>query len=46
VINPATGETIAEAAKGTQADVDRAVKVARKAFEETWFERGWVSRVL
>ncbi|TMF85412.1 MAG: gamma-aminobutyraldehyde dehydrogenase [Chloroflexi bacterium] len=37
VINPATGETIAEVPKGTEADVDRAVKAARKAYVE-WFE--------
>src|SRR5437867_2383887 len=37
VTNPATGETIAEVPKGTEADVDRAVKAARKAYVE-WFE--------
>ncbi|HEV3096806.1 MAG TPA: gamma-aminobutyraldehyde dehydrogenase [Candidatus Dormibacteraeota bacterium] len=37
IINPATGETIAEVPKGTQADVDRAVQAARKAYVE-WFE--------
>src|SRR5882762_7005136 len=37
VINPATGEVIAEVPKGTEADVDRAVKAARKAYTE-WFE--------
>src|SRR5437764_10735519 len=37
VINPATGETIAEVPKGTEAEVDRAVKAARKAYVE-WFE--------
>ncbi|HEX9236422.1 MAG TPA: gamma-aminobutyraldehyde dehydrogenase [Actinomycetota bacterium] len=36
VVNPATGETIAEVPNGTAQDVDRAVAVARKAFEETW----------
>jgi betaine-aldehyde dehydrogenase len=35
VINPATGETIAEAPLSTAEDVDRAVAAARKAFE-TW----------
>ena len=35
VINPSTGETIAEAPLSTQEDVDRAVEAARKAFE-TW----------
>src|SRR5204862_1461055 len=37
IINPATGETIAEVPKGTEADVDRAVKASRKAYVE-WFE--------
>src|SRR5213595_1244923 len=37
IINPATGETIAEVPKGTEADVDRAVKAARTAYPE-WFE--------
>src|SRR2546421_12585543 len=37
VINPATGETIADVPKGTEADVDRAVKAARTAYVE-WFE--------
>jgi len=37
VINPATGETIADVPKGTEADVDRAVKAARAAYVE-WFE--------
>ena len=37
IINPATGETIAEVPKGTEADVDRAVKAARTAYAE-WFE--------
>ncbi len=37
VINPATGETIAEVPKGTEDDVDRAVKAARAAYVQ-WFE--------
>jgi 1-pyrroline dehydrogenase len=37
IINPATGETIAEVPKGTEVDVDRAVKAARRAYSE-WFE--------
>jgi aminobutyraldehyde dehydrogenase len=37
IINPATGEVIAEVPKGTQEDVDRAVKAARKAYTD-WFE--------
>jgi betaine-aldehyde dehydrogenase len=38
VVNPATGEVIAEVPKGTEEDVDRAVGAARKAFDEVWFE--------
>src|SRR3954467_13118927 len=38
VINPATGEQIAEAPVSTSEDVDRAVKAARGAFEE-WSTR-------
>jgi betaine-aldehyde dehydrogenase len=37
VVNPATGETIAEAPESTEADVDRAVAAARAAFE------GWAA---
>src|SRR5438046_7531364 len=37
VINPATGETIAEVPSGTEADVDRAVESAKKALPE-WLE--------
>src|ERR1700722_16060529 len=33
-INPATGEVIAHVAEGDKADVDKAVKAARKAFEK------------
>jgi aldehyde dehydrogenase (NAD+) len=33
-LNPATGEPIAEVAAGTAADIDRAVKAARRALEE------------
>jgi 1-pyrroline dehydrogenase len=32
VVNPATGDAIAEVPEGTQADVDRAVAAAKKAF--------------
>ena len=32
--NPATGEVLARVAEGDRADIDRAVKAARKAFEE------------
>ncbi len=37
VLNPATGERIAEVPRGTQADVDRAVQAAKKALPE-WLE--------
>ncbi len=37
VLNPATGETIAEVPSGTAADVDRAVEAAKKALPE-WLE--------
>jgi 1-pyrroline dehydrogenase len=37
IINPATGETIGEVPEGTQADVDRAVEAALKAWAE-WRE--------
>src|SRR5437879_13924077 len=33
-VNPATGETICHVAEGDKADIDLAVKSARKAFEE------------
>src|SRR5437870_11809246 len=38
VVNPASGETIAEIPRGTEGDVDRAVKAARAAFDEVWFD--------
>jgi 1-pyrroline dehydrogenase len=38
ILNPATGETIAEVPKGTVEDVDRAVTAARKAYEEGWLD--------
>jgi 1-pyrroline dehydrogenase len=37
IINPATGETIAQVPNGTQADVDRAVEAAKRALPE-WME--------
>jgi betaine-aldehyde dehydrogenase len=36
VVNPATGEEIAQVASSTQADVDRAVAAARAAFDAGW----------
>ena len=35
-INPATEKQHAEIAQGTAADVDKAVKAARRAYEKTW----------
>lgn len=35
-INPATEDTLAEVAEGDEADVDRAVKEARRAYEKVW----------
>src|SRR6266699_1403871 len=37
VLNPATGEAIAEVPRGTAKDVDRAVEAAKRAWPE-WFE--------
>ena len=37
ILNPATGETIAEVPKGTEADVERAVEAAKRALPE-WLE--------
>jgi betaine-aldehyde dehydrogenase len=36
VLDPSTGETIAEAPVSTEADVDKAVAAARRAFEDGW----------
>jgi 1-pyrroline dehydrogenase len=36
VLNPSTGEAIAEVAKGSQPDVDAAVNAARAAFDGGW----------
>ena len=38
-INPATGETLAEVARGGEAEIDRAVSVARKAFRSGAWSR-------
>ena len=35
-INPATEEVLAEVAEANEADVDRAVKAARKAYNGVW----------
>src|SRR6478609_8424563 len=34
--NPATGEALAEVAEADKADIDKAVKAARRAFEGKW----------
>lgn len=36
VDNPATGERLTEAAEAGEADVDKAVKAARRAWDKTW----------
>ena len=36
IINPATGKVIAHVPKGTEEDVERAVKAARTAFDDGW----------
>jgi 1-pyrroline dehydrogenase len=38
VVNPATGELIAEIPRGAEEDVNRAVDAAGKAFDEIWFD--------
>ncbi len=38
VVNPAKGEVIAEVPNGTEEDVDRAVRAARQAFDDVWFD--------
>src|SRR3954470_10579208 len=38
VLNPATGETIAEVPRGTEADVERAVAAAREALPD-WLDK-------
>src|SRR6266511_4398157 len=38
VVNPATGDVIAEIPRGSEEDVHRAVKAAQKAFDEVWFD--------
>ncbi|MEA2628623.1 MAG: betaine-aldehyde dehydrogenase [Chloroflexota bacterium] len=38
IINPANGKVIAHVPKGTAEDVDRAVKAARKAYDDVWFD--------
>ncbi|AJZ57010.1 aldehyde dehydrogenase family protein [Paraburkholderia fungorum] len=44
VINPSTGLEFARIARGNAADIDAAVKAARKAFDTTWQRIGPVER--
>ncbi len=37
-IDPATGEAAAEVQVGSEEDVERAVKAAKKAYEDVWFD--------
>src|SRR5216684_7073036 len=38
IINPATGKVIAAVPKGTEEDVNLAVRAARDAFDDVWFD--------
>src|ERR671915_477750 len=38
ITSPATGEVLADVPKASAEDVDRAVRAAKKAFEDTWFD--------
>jgi 1-pyrroline dehydrogenase len=38
IVNPATGKVIAEVPKGTEEDVNVAVRAARDAFDDVWFD--------
>jgi 1-pyrroline dehydrogenase len=38
IVNPATGQVIAQVPKGNEEDVDKAVAAARKAYDEVWFD--------
>src|ERR1700730_2771784 len=38
IVHPAAGQVIAQVPKGTEQDVDEAVKAARKAYDEVWFD--------
>src|SRR6202165_4407790 len=38
IINPATGKVIAEVPKGTEEDVNLAVRAARDAYDDVWFD--------
>jgi len=38
IVNPATGKVIAEVPKGTEEDVNLAVRAARDAYDDAWFD--------
>src|SRR5260370_16559397 len=38
IVNPATGKVIAEVPKGTEEDVSTAVRAARDAYDDVWFD--------
>jgi 1-pyrroline dehydrogenase len=38
IVNPATGKVIAEVPKGTEEDVNVAVRAARDAYDDVWFD--------
>jgi 1-pyrroline dehydrogenase len=38
IVNPATGKVIAEVPKGTEEDVNLAVRAARNAFDDVWYD--------
>jgi 1-pyrroline dehydrogenase len=38
IVNPATGKVIAEVPKGTEEDLNNAVRAARDAYEDVWFD--------
>ncbi len=38
IVNPATGNVIAEVPKGTEEDVNNAVRAARDAYDDVWFD--------
>jgi 1-pyrroline dehydrogenase len=38
IVNPATGKVIAEVPKGTEEDVNLAVRAARDAYDDVWFD--------
>ena len=43
-VDPATGETLAEVARGGPEEIDRAVAAAREVFEKDWSRRSPAER--